>query len=120
MLIFRSLSLSYLEEEEIAGINGYKYAVNEYTFDNGTLDPNNGCFCAGECSPSGVLNISNCLFGLPGFASFPHFYLADNYYLEQIEGLKPEPEKHMFSVTLEPVSLFEMKILKKNCWFILR
>jgi hypothetical protein len=53
--------------------------------------------------PSGVLNNTACRLGAPAFMSYPHFYLGDQYYLDQIEGMKPEKEKHEFYAILEPV-----------------
>lgn len=69
-----------------------------------TADPENWCFCSGGvCNPSGVANISTCRFGAPVFVSFPHYYLADPYYIEQVEGLSPDKKLHEFHVDLEPV-----------------
>lgn len=98
----RSLKLTFTNEEVIHGITGYKYAGNEYSFDNGTLDPSNECFCNGICSPSGVLNVTACRYGAPGFVSFPHYYLADQYYRDQVDGMRPDGAKHSLYITLEP------------------
>lgn len=46
--------------------------------------------------------MSDCRFGAPVFASFPHFYLADEKYVDAMTGLKPEQSKHEFSLSLEP------------------
>lgn len=75
----------------------------------GTEVPENACFCSGECVPSGALNISACRYGSPGFVSLPHFYGADPSYLEAVEGLAPEQEKHELSITLEPVSIYNLE-----------
>lgn len=101
----RSLPLDFEGEEEVAGIKGYKYAGGPRTVDNGTMFPETACFNAGEIVPSGVLNISACRFGTPVFMSFPHFYGADEFYLNQVEGLNPDKSKHQFYMTMEPVSL---------------
>ncbi|XP_066906995.1 protein peste [Halyomorpha halys] len=100
----RSINLSYSNEEVVHGIRGYKYVGDKYTFDNGTLDPSNECFCDGKCSPTGVVNVTRCRYGAPGFISFPHFNLADDFYTDQVEGLKPIPEKHTLYITLEPTT----------------
>lgn len=34
--------------------------------------------------------------------SFPHFYAADPYYLQLVDGLQPEKELHEFQMTMEP------------------
>uniref|UniRef100_A0A1B0GM36 Uncharacterized protein n=1 Tax=Phlebotomus papatasi TaxID=29031 RepID=A0A1B0GM36_PHLPP len=52
--------------------------------------------------PSGVLNISSCRYGSPVFVSFPHFYAADPFYLDQVEGINPSKDKHQFYLTIEP------------------
>nr|CAD7264916.1 unnamed protein product [Timema shepardi] len=100
--LFRSISFDYTDEYEVEGILGYRYSGGPDIVDNGTLDPTNECFCGGECVPSGVLNVSSCRFGAPAFISYPHFYQADQVYLDQVEGMEPDEEKHRFYVTLEP------------------
>lgn len=55
---------------------------------------------------TGVLNVSSCRLGSPTFMSLPHFYNADPYYTNAVEGLKPEKDKHDFYFTLEPVCKF--------------
>lgn len=95
--------LEYEKEVEIKGVKGYKYSAMSL-FDNGTLKPENQCFCGGECLPSGVLNVSSCRENSPSFLSLPHFYDADTYYTDSLEGLHPQKDKHEFYITLEPVS----------------
>uniref|UniRef100_A0A7G3AVF2 Putative plasma membrane glycoprotein cd36 n=1 Tax=Lutzomyia longipalpis TaxID=7200 RepID=A0A7G3AVF2_LUTLO len=98
----RTLPFDFEKESEVEGILGYKFTGGAKTIDNGTLFPENSCFCAGECMPSGVLNISSCRYGSPVFVSFPHFYAADPFYLDQVEGINPSREKHEFFLTIEP------------------
>lgn len=100
----RSIAFDFNEEVDVKGINGYKYSGGKRTVDNGTVYPETKCFSIGKSVPSGVMNVSSCRFGTPVFMSFPHYYAADPYYLEQIEGLLPDKEKHEFFMTLEPMS----------------
>lgn len=100
----RSVSLDFDEEKSIHGITGYKYRGGERTVDNGTINAENECFSTGESVPSGVMNVSSCRYGSPVFMSFPHYYAADPYYLNQVEGLNPSKEKHEFYITLEPMT----------------
>nr|CAD7411177.1 unnamed protein product [Timema cristinae] len=99
---FRSIALDYCDDVEVSGARGYRYKAGASILDNGTLDPSTACFCGGRCSPVGVLNVSSCRFGSPAFVSYPHFYLGDQYYLQQVEGLSPDKDRHEFYVTLEP------------------
>lgn len=98
----RYLDLYFDEEKEIDGLNVYKYASTERTVGNGTEYGESACFSSNDDLPSGLMNVSACRFGAPVFVSFPHFYAADPYYLELIDGLRPEKEKHEFQMTLEP------------------
>ena len=51
--------------------------------------------------PRGVFSIGQCQLGAPIYASLPHFLDADEYYLEQVDGLKPNRSLHEFYVDVE-------------------
>jgi scavenger receptor class B, member 1 len=99
----RSVAFEFEEEVSIHGIPAYKYSSGERTIDNGTMYPETACYSPGIAVPSGVLNISACRYGAPVFMSYPHFYKADPYFIDQIDGMEPEKAKHEFYITLEPV-----------------
>lgn len=100
----RSVVMDFEEEKVIKGVKTFKFSGGDRTVDNGTLYPENECYCGGECVPSGTFNVSSCRYGTPVFMSFPHFYNADPFYLDQVEGMKPDKEKHQFFMSFEPVS----------------
>jgi scavenger receptor class B, member 1 len=100
----RSVLLEYEGERDIHGVKTFKFSGGDRTVDNGTLYPENQCYCSGDCVPSGLFNVSSCRFGTPVFMSFPHFYKADPFYLEQVDGLKPDKDKHQFFMSYEPVN----------------
>lgn len=54
----------------------------------------------------GLLNAESCRMGAPAFISFPHFFNADPYLLNMVNGLKPEEKKHAFYMDLIPVCFF--------------
>lgn len=62
------------------------------------------CFCNGDCSPRGLINITACRYGAPGFISLPHFHKADPVLRENFHGLNPKDEEHNFYITLEPTT----------------
>jgi scavenger receptor class B, member 1 len=99
----RSVLLDYEGERDIHGVKTFKFSGGDRTVDNGTLYPENQCYCSGDCVPSGLFNVSSCRFGTPVFMSFPHFYNADPFYHEQVDGMKPDKEKHQFFMSYEPV-----------------
>jgi len=77
---------------------------DEYSDDDPDIINMGHCYCSGECTPSGLINVTACRFGAPAFVSLPHFYKADPLFLDQVEGLTPNDRNHSFSITLEPVS----------------
>lgn len=104
----RSLPFDFDKEVDVFGVKGYRYLAGERLIDNGTKYPENLCYSEGsdEIFPSGVFNISACRFSSPVFMSYPHFYGADEYFLDQIDGLEPNRSKHESYITLEPVRQF--------------
>lgn len=103
----RPITLSYEQPHELYGITGSRWVGNYRVFDNGQKYPPNSCYCTGDQSScpdllSGVHNMSDCRYGAPAFASFPHFYLADTAYANAVSGLKPNKSEHEFSLSLEP------------------
>lgn len=99
----RYLDLYFTEEVDINGLTANKYSATERSLDNGKKYDEYECFSHGEEPdiPSGVMNISACRYGAPVFVSMPHFYAADPYFLEAVDGLEPNKEKHEFYIALD-------------------
>lgn len=106
MDICRPVTLSYDSEYVHNGVKGSRWVVDDRAFDNGEKYPENKCYCTGNPCPdlmAGVQNMSDCRFGGPIFASFPHFYLGDKYYSESMmTGMHPNKSEHEFSIVVEP------------------
>lgn len=105
--VCRTMSLTYHSEIKKHDIKGWKWIGDDRMFDNGHKYPETACFCTAEeeeCPEikPGIFNTSQCQFGAPAFASFPHFYLADESYVEAVEGLSPNRTNHEMYVSLEP------------------
>ncbi|XP_056632465.1 protein peste-like isoform X1 [Diorhabda sublineata] len=98
----RYMELEFEKEVDVHGIVGFKYSAGDRFLDNGTKIPENKCFCDGDCMPSGALNVSNCRHGSPAFVSLPHFYKADPYYINSVEGLNPNENISDFFMIFEP------------------
>lgn len=115
----RIISFDYAEEVEVHGVTGYRFELGKRLVDNGTIDVRNRCNCGGQCVPQGTLNVTACRHGAPAFVSYPHYLDADPYYTRSIRGMKPDPNRHRFYITLEPVSdfhlMFSVVILKLMC-----
>ncbi|XP_021004437.1 protein croquemort [Parasteatoda tepidariorum] len=100
--ICSTLQLTYLSEVEVNEIESYRYWLDETAFDNGKHNEFNSCQCSDVCMPPGALDIETCQFDTPAVVSFPHFLYADQHYMDKIDGLTPDPAKHMFFIDLEP------------------
>ncbi|XP_043065296.1 protein peste [Drosophila ficusphila] len=100
----RELQIDYSGTTIFEGVEAFVYKGSARNMANGTDNPENSCYCQENCQEvrSGLLNISSCWYGAPVFASHPHFYQADPYYLEQVEGLKPDKDRHEMVIMLEP------------------
>ncbi|XP_054264335.1 protein peste-like isoform X2 [Macrosteles quadrilineatus] len=98
----RTLPFDYTGNAEVEGIQGLRYTAGLHLIDNGSLDPDNSCYCNGECVPPGFLNLTSCRFGAPVFVSYPHFHQAHPVFLKRVEGLEPDPERHEFYFSIEP------------------
>ncbi|KAF5307095.1 hypothetical protein FQR65_LT07154 [Abscondita terminalis] len=98
----RSLEFTFEKTETVNGILSYKYSAMDAVFDNGSIIEKNKCYCTERCFPSGVIDNSPCRNGVPIFSSLPHFYYADESYINKIEGMNPQKDKHEFYFTFEP------------------
>lgn len=86
------------------GVPAWRYKAPTNVFDSPDKNPENECYCdvsSGSCPPSGVFNATLC-FDAPIFSSFPHFLYGDESLFENIEGLSPDPEKHMTYADVHP------------------
>ncbi|XP_068238075.1 protein croquemort-like [Palaemon carinicauda] len=98
-----SVKLEYQKDVDMDGLSAYRFWGSKNTFANGSLVPGNECYCVkGTCAPTGLLNAESCRMGSPAFISFPHYFNADPFLLDQIEGLKPEEDKHAFIMDIMP------------------
>ena len=69
-------------------------------------NPDNACYCLADESPSfkcfksGVMDMKPCKRDsmAPVALSQPHFYNADRSFLDAVEGMRPDKEKHEFFV----------------------
>ncbi|XP_034101504.2 LOW QUALITY PROTEIN: protein peste [Drosophila albomicans] len=99
----RAVPLDYTETVTVHGVTAYKFSGTRHAVDNGTMYPDASCYCVkGKCNPAGVINIAPCSYNASIYMSYPHFYMADPSYLEAVDGLQPEKEKHEFYMALEP------------------
>lgn len=100
----RSIPYEYEKKVQLHSVMGHRFTAGVRSLDNGTLYGENKCYASTDSMPSGVMNISICNYDHPMFMSFPHFYEADGSYVDAVNGMAPEKEKHQSYMTLEPVS----------------
>ncbi|KAI4477383.1 hypothetical protein M0804_012769 [Polistes exclamans] len=121
----RPLTFEFIKEKFIVGIKTNQYSLGEETLGNimerrrsheqekyfkKTIETKkdqdfrivNNCYCNGECSPSGLINITACRYGAPVFVSLPHFYKGDPILSNQVLGMNPNEDDHSFYINIEP------------------
>lgn len=101
----RKFPLVYDSEVNIYdGIPAWRYKAPLNVFSNPSINPANQCYChmeSGTCPPSGVFNVTRC-FDAPIFSSFPHFFTGEESLFRNIEGLKPDENKHRTYADVHP------------------
>ncbi|TNN71357.1 Lysosome membrane protein 2 [Liparis tanakae] len=111
----RSLYVLYEEEVTVKGIPGYRFIPPSEVFANKTLNPANAGFCvpAENCLGSGVLNVSPCKQGAPIIMSSPHFYQADERYVQDVFGMRPQKEEHQTMIDINPLTGIIVRAAKR-------
>ncbi|XP_053317639.1 lysosome membrane protein 2 [Spea bombifrons] len=102
----RSLETVYERTEKVNKIPVFRFAPSSKTFANVSVNPENAGFCvpAGNCLPSGLLNVSKCKGGAPIILSSPHFYQADESLINSIDGMNPKKEDHETFLDINPLT----------------
>ncbi len=104
----RTLTYHYFgQNEDVHGIPGKIYELPTTTFANGSVYPPNSCF--DNNLPSGLHNATFCKAKKsPLFLSFPHFYGADDFYVNQLDtrsNFQPNKRQHGSRMVVLPVLL---------------
>ncbi|XP_018057656.1 PREDICTED: scavenger receptor class B member 1-like [Atta colombica] len=85
------------------GLPGYLYTLTDDFASPPDQNPDNECFChkMKTCLKKGLINLTPCYYNIPSAVSLPHFLDADPSLLENVEGLKPDREKHKSYLVLQ-------------------
>ncbi|KAM8872546.1 lysosome membrane protein 2-like isoform 1-T1 [Synchiropus picturatus] len=102
----RSIYMEFEKEVEVRGVTAYRFTPPRSVLASKEENPANEGFCITptECLGTGLLKVSPCRKGAPVVASFPHFYLADNKYIDAIGGMAPQREHHQTYIDLNPTT----------------
>jgi len=124
-LMCRRIELEYEKDEQYPeGLTAHRYIPppnamgSQEDSDPTRRNEANKCYCVEgfACMKSGVLNMAPCKRtpdrpkGAPLALSYPHFYQADPHYLNAVEGLQPDKERHQFYVDVSPEFGFPLAI----------
>ncbi|KAJ0177537.1 hypothetical protein K1T71_006410 [Dendrolimus kikuchii] len=95
--ICRTVEMEYIGSSMMdINTEGYKFDFNKRTFENKYL-----CDSKGYC-PDGLLDLSECFFGIPVTLSRGHFNNSDPRLFDRIEGLSPDSGEHESCFYIEP------------------
>lgn len=111
----RSLGMTYTKGVNVKNIDLARFVAPDIMFGNVTTNPYNAGFCtpAGNCLPSGLLNVSVCRTGAPVIMSMPHFLGCDQDTVDAIVGLRPNREEHQSYIDIEPMTGVAMSVGKR-------
>nr|XP_020461709.1 lysosome membrane protein 2-like [Monopterus albus] len=111
----RSLYAVYEEDVTVKGIPGYRFIPPSEVFANLSVNPANMGFCvpAGNCLGSGLLNVSSCKQGAPIIMSLPHFYQADDKFVQDVFGMRPKKEHHETAIDINPLTGIILQAAKR-------
>uniref|UniRef100_A0A8C1D0B1 Uncharacterized protein n=1 Tax=Cyprinus carpio carpio TaxID=630221 RepID=A0A8C1D0B1_CYPCA len=102
----RSIYAQYESDVSVRGVSGFRFVPPSEVFANLTINPDNAGFCvpAGNCLGSGLLNVSTCKEGAPIIMSSPHFYQADDKFVQDVFGMNPNKEEHETVIDVNPLT----------------
>eukprot|EP00066_Takifugu_rubripes_P002988 XP_003965271.1 PREDICTED: lysosome membrane protein 2 isoform X1 [Takifugu rubripes] len=102
----RSIYMEFEKDVEVKGIAAYRFTPPRSVLASKEENPANEGFCVSpkECLGTGLLKVSPCRKGAPVVASFPHFHLADEKYVDAIKGMSPQREHHQTFLDLNPTT----------------
>ncbi|XP_061590255.1 lysosome membrane protein 2c [Cololabis saira] len=111
----RSLYAVYEDDVTVNGIPGYRFILPDEVFANLTVNPANKGYCvpAGNCLGSGLLNVSACKQGAPIIMSSPHFYQADEKFVQDVFGMNPKKELHETNIDINPLTGIVLRAAKR-------
>ena len=102
------MPLVFSEEVMSHTLPGYRFVPRDDVFMSPESYPENGCFCVDrtlcEMVGDGMFGVSTCQFNAPIVLSWPHFLKADPAFLEKVEGLRPDKDRHGFWFDIQPVT----------------
>ncbi|XP_060751776.1 scavenger receptor class B member 1 [Tachysurus vachellii] len=104
----RSMELVYERPGTSQGIPVYHYVAPKTLFANGSDYPPNEGFC--PCRQSGLLDVRSCRHNSPVFISHPHFYNADPFLLQTVNGLSPNENEHGLFIDIHPETGIPMNV----------
>ncbi|XP_005798696.1 lysosome membrane protein 2 isoform X1 [Xiphophorus maculatus] len=102
----RTIYMEFEKDVEVKGIPAYRFTPPRSVLASKEENPANKGFCVTpkECLGTGVLKVSPCRKGAPVVASFPHFYLGEDKYIEAIGGMAPQSHHHQTFLDLNPTT----------------
>ncbi|KAM9735633.1 lysosome membrane protein 2-like isoform 1-T1 [Menidia menidia] len=102
----RTIYMDFEKDVEVKGIPAYRFTPPRSVLASKEENPLNEGFCVspGECLGTGLLKVSPCRKGAPVVASFPHFFLADEKYVQAVSGLSPKRKHHQTYLDLNPTT----------------
>jgi len=106
----QSMPLVFQREVTASRLPGYRFVPRSDVFKQPRSEPSNACFCEDEplCDHigDGMFSISKCpkILNAPIVLSWPHFLHANTSFIEAVDGMRPQQDKHQFYFDVQPTT----------------
>lgn len=109
--ICRSIGAYYVEPSTVQGFETLHYTAD---FGDSSTNKDMECLCLEPegCLPKNLFNVDPCI-GISIIISLPHLYDSDPRFYEMIEGLNPDPKKHMMTFDFDAMTGTPIMAYKK-------
>uniref|UniRef100_A0A3Q3K6X2 Uncharacterized protein n=1 Tax=Monopterus albus TaxID=43700 RepID=A0A3Q3K6X2_MONAL len=102
----RSLYAVYEEDVTVKGIPGYRFIPPSEVFANLSVNPANMGFCVPLGGGEREQNT-------PIIMSLPHFYQADDKFVQDVFGMRPKKEHHETAIDINPLTGIILQAAKR-------
>lgn len=101
--ICKTYPIVFKREAKCENLNCYEFEMKDDYFKRQNISEDCYKMSNNVVVPNGLVDYSKCTYGVPIAVSQPHFLGFEGPWNDNIDGLKPDEEKHLSKYLIEPV-----------------